>query len=169
MPLPFFRDGVPGEAQSVTPTEYGAVGTYVCFDGLFTDIPRRVVDAGAEVLLVPNMDAETWPAQERWQHADMAPFRSIELRRCAVRANGSGISQIIDATGRVTACRTHDDGSGIVLGEVYLLSERTAFVRGGYLLVQAAGIGFVVIVVWLTLSEWRGRIARRLGAEATGG
>jgi apolipoprotein N-acyltransferase len=160
VPLPFFRDGVPGRTQSVTPTEYGTVGTYVCYDGLFTDIPRRMVDAGAEVLLVPNSDDQTWPAQERWQHADMAPFRSIELRRCAVRANGAGISQIIDATGRVTACRTHDAGSGVVFGDVYLLSERTVFVRGGHLFAQAIGIGFMVVLFWLTLSEWRGRITR---------
>jgi len=65
VPLPFFYDGLPGRTQSVTPTEHGTVGTYICYDGLFTDIPRRAVDAGAEVLLVPSMDAESWPAQER--------------------------------------------------------------------------------------------------------
>ncbi|HVP12002.1 MAG TPA: nitrilase-related carbon-nitrogen hydrolase [Phycisphaerae bacterium] len=169
VPLPFCRDGVPGRTQSVTPTEYGTVGTYVCFDGLFTDIPRRAVEAGAEVLLVPNMDDQTWPAQERWQHADMAAFRSIELRRCAVRANGAGISQIIDATGRVTACRTQDDGPGIVLGDVYRLSVQTAFVRGGHLLAPAVGIGFVVIIAWLTVAEWHGRIKRRIGCRGIRG
>jgi apolipoprotein N-acyltransferase len=159
VPLPFFDDGVPGESQSVIPTEFGTVGTYVCYDGLFTDIPRRVVSAGAEVLLVPNMDAQRWPAHERWQHAEMALFRSIELRRCAVRANGAGISQIIDATGLVTACRTDGDGSGIVLGDVYLRSERSAFIRGGHLFAPIIGISFIAIVWWLTLSEWRGRMA----------
>jgi apolipoprotein N-acyltransferase len=159
VPLPFFRDGVPGrsQSQSVTPTEYGTVGTYVCYDGLFSDIPRRVVDAGAEVLLVPNMDEERWPAQERRQHADMAPFRSIELRRCAVRANGAGISQIVDATGRVTACRTHGDGSGIVLGDVYVVSERTPFVLAGHFFAPAVGIAFLAIAGWLTFSGWRAR------------
>jgi apolipoprotein N-acyltransferase len=105
--------------------------------------------------MVPNMDAQGWPAQERWQHAQMAVFRSIELRRCAVRANGGGISQIIDATGRVTASRTDDDGSGIVLGDVYLQSERSPFIRGGFLFAPTIGISFIAIVGWLTLSDWR--------------
>lgn len=165
VPLPFFRDGVPGRTQSVTPTDYGTIGTYICYDGLFTDIPRRVADAGAEVLLIPSMDAQDWPALERWQHADMSPFRSIELRRCAVRANGAGISQIIDAAGRVTACRTDADGSGVVFGSVYLSSERTPFVRGGYLFAQGVAIAFLATIVWLTASEWCTRIARCLAPQ----
>lgn len=161
VPLPFFQDGEPGRTQSVMPTDYGAVGMYVCYDGLFTDMPRHVVQAGAQVVLVPNMDDQSWPVQERWQHADMAPFRSIELRRCAIRANGAGISQIIDATGRVTARRTIKDGAGVVLGDVYLLSERTAFVRGGYLLAPAVGVIFALLVAWLTCRQWWARLAPR--------
>lgn len=161
VPLPFFQDGEPGRTQSVTPTPYGMVGMYICYDGLFTDIPRGVVQAGAQVLLVPSMDAQGWPAQVRWQHADMAPFRSIELRRCAVRANGAGISQIIDATGRVTARRTDEDGAGVVLGDVYLVSEQTTFVHGGYLLAPTVGIGFLLLVAWLTCRQWWTRLASR--------
>ncbi len=155
VPMPFFDDGEPGRTQSVTSTDCGAVGTYICYDGMFTDMPRHVVQAGAQVLLVPSMDARDWPAQERWQHAAMAPLRSIELRRCAVRANGAGISQIIDAAGRVIASRTDEEGAGVILGNVYPLSERTAFVRGGHLLALAAGIGLLVLVAWLSVrSLW---------------
>ncbi len=154
VPLPFFDDGEPGRRQTVIHTKYGVVGTYVCYDGLFTDMPRHVVQDGAQILLVPNMDAQGWPAQERWQHADMAPFRSIELRRCAVRANGAGISQIIDATGRVTARRTGEAGSGVVLGDVYLLSQQTPFVRGGYLLPPAAGVIFILLLIWMIIWQF---------------
>src|SRR5262249_49219793 len=87
VPLPFFIDGNPGKSQITAATPFGTVGVFVCYDGLFTDIPRRLADQGAELFLVPNMDPDRWPEQERNQHASMAPFRSIELRRCAARSN----------------------------------------------------------------------------------
>ena len=48
----------------------------------------------------------------------MAVFRSIELRRCVVRAASSGTSQIIDAAGHVRAQRTQNQDLGVLLGQV---------------------------------------------------
>lgn len=162
VPIPFFNDGAPGESQGVTPTPHGVVGSYVCYEGLFTDIARREADLGAEILLVPNMDPEPWPDQERFQHAEMAPIRSIELRRCAVRANSAGISEIVDATGSVIARRTKQQGPGILAGKVYAASDRTLFARGGFLFARAVGYTFVLAIVGLTLSEWAGGFRRRI-------
>jgi apolipoprotein N-acyltransferase len=161
VPIPFFRDGNPATRQEVAPTPYGRVGIYICYDGTFTDVPRRLVDLGAEVLLGPVMDVEDWPAQERQQHADLAILRAIELRRCVVRAASSGISQVIDAAGRVTAMRTKEQGAGVLQGSVYSNDETTVFVRGGYLFAPATGAGFLGIVVVLTGLDIRRRVMRR--------
>jgi apolipoprotein N-acyltransferase len=166
VPLPFFSDGNPGRTQAITATEYGKIGMYVCYDGLFTDIPRRIVAMGAEILLVPNMDAARWPDQERRQHADMAPFRSIELRRCAVRANSAGVSQIIDASGRVLAHRGSKEGAGAIYAPVYAVSERTLFVRGGYLFAQIIGIAYLTAILLVTGWGWYMAIAARLHRRA---
>ena len=115
---------------------------------------------GAELLLGPVMDVEEWPAQERWHHADMAPFRSIELRRCAVRAASSGISQIIDAQGRISRQRTQEEGPGIICGPAHFSSERTIFVRGGYLFANAVGLAYLAAIVGLTLADWWKKVAR---------
>jgi apolipoprotein N-acyltransferase len=160
VPIPFFHDGNPAESQEVIDTPYGRTGTYVCYDATFTDVPRRLVDMGAELLLGPVMDVEDWPAQERWQHADMAPFRSIELRRCAVRAASSGISQIIDTHGRIGRQRTREEGPGIICGPAYFSSERTLFIRGGYMFANAVGLGYLAAIVGLTLANWWSRVAR---------
>lgn len=169
VPLPFFSDGHPGRTQEVTRTTHGTIGTYVCYDGLFTDIPRRIVDLGAEILLVPNMDAERWPVRERWQHADMAILRSIELRRCAVRANSAGISQIIDAAGRVVAERSDREGPGLLFGSIYAVSERTPFVRGGYRFAQVVGIGYLISGAVLAGGLLLGRAVRRFGRTSAAG
>lgn len=159
VPIPFFRDGNPARTQEVADTPYGRVGIYICYDGTFTDVPRRLVDLGADLLLAPVMDVQEWPAQERQEHADVAIFRAIELRRCVVRAASSGISQVIDATGRVTAVRTKEQGAGTLFGSVYFVSERTPFARIGYLFAPIAGVAFLAGLAVLTALDLGRKVA----------
>jgi predicted amidohydrolase len=154
VPLPFFQDGNPARSQATFDTDRGCIGMYVCYDGLFTDHPRRLAALGAELILVPVMDPVRWPNQELWQHADMAPLRSIELRRCTVRAASSGISRIIDPAGRVIASRTREEGQGIISATVPMNSRRTLFVKGGYLFATVTGLAFLATVGILTLAQW---------------
>lgn len=162
VPLPFFVDGNPAREQHIVATPHGGVGMLICYDALFTDISRRLVDRGAQILLVPVMDAKRWPDQERLQHAAMAPFRSIELRRCAVRAASSGVSQIIDATGRVTAERSRQQGPGVLGGMAYAVNVDTIFARLGYLFAPLTGLLFLGAVAALTVGEWVTRIRKHL-------
>jgi len=163
VPVPFFDDGNPARSQETVETPWGRTGTYICYDATFTDLPRRLVDLGAELLLAPLMDPEPWPVQQRWQHADIAPVRSIELRRCAVRAASSGVSQIIDATGHVRRQRTREQGPGVICGPVEFCAGRTPFVRGGHLFATAVGAAFLLAVIGLTLADWWGKVRRRRG------
>ncbi|MBN1346406.1 MAG: hypothetical protein JXQ73_27205 [Phycisphaerae bacterium] len=165
VPVPFFDDGNPAKSLATFATPDGRAGIYVCYDATFTDIPRRLVDLGAEFLLAPLMDPERWPVRQRWLHADMAPLRSIELRRCAVRSASSGISQIIDATGRVCVQRTKEEGPGVLVGRIERVDERTVFVRGGYLFATLVGVAFLILVAWLTVGEWLAKIRARSGSR----
>lgn len=161
VPIPFFQDGNPATHQQVASTEHGTIGIYICYDGTFTDIPRHLASLGAELLLGPVMDPADWPEQERRQHADVAIFRAIELRRCIVRAASCGVSQVIDATGRVTAMRGKQQGQGLLFGKVRPHSDRTLFVRGGYVFAPAVCILFLIIVAAMTLDDWRKRLQRQ--------
>jgi apolipoprotein N-acyltransferase len=138
----------------------GKLGVYVCYDGLFTDHPRRLAEMGAEVFLVPVMDPRNWPEQELRQHAAMAPFRCIEQRRCAVRAASSGVSQVIEASGRVQAQRERGEGEGVLHGSAYMSGERTVFACGGYLCAPVVAAAFLAVVGGLTVEEWVRRIRR---------
>ena len=170
VPIPFADDGNPATTLATTPTPLGRVGTYVCYDATFTDVPRRSVALGAELLLEPAMDPKRWPPQQVTQHADIPPMRCIELRRCAVRAASSGVSQIIDATGRVVAERPRETGPGILTGEVYTVRDRTVFARGGYLFATGLGWVFLAAVLALTIADWASRAAgwRRSRRAAAG-
>lgn len=161
VPLPFFRDGNPATEWNTFVLPAGRAGICICYDALFTDWPRRSVASGAEFLLVPVMDPEEWPDKERWHHADMAVFRSIELRRSSVRAASSGVSQIIHSDGTVTAWRTKEEGVGVLTGMIRANDQKTIFVRGGYLLAWANGILFLAAVGVLTLLNWCDAVLRR--------
>lgn len=167
VPLPFFEDGNPARSLSPISTTLGSLGVCVCYDALFTDLPRRLIAQGAELLVVPVMDPSPWPAQENLQHADMAPFRSIELRRCAVRAASSGESQIVDAAGRVRSRRTRQDGKGVLFGTVCANTQRTLFARGGFVLAPTAAGLFLLAVVWLTGDDWLARRRFRRASPPT--
>ena len=171
VPIPFFSlDGNPATNQTVFETPYGDIGAYVCYDGGFTDVVRRLSELGAELLLGPVMNPEGWPVQQRWQQADMARFRSIEVRRCAIRAASSGVSQIIDATGTVRECRTQEQGPGILTGRVYLTDTMTPFVRGGYRFSDIVGWSFLIaaagVMICQSFSSTRKRL-RRLVSRST--
>jgi apolipoprotein N-acyltransferase len=161
--LPFAYDGNPARSHRVFQTRLGCIGMCVCYDADFTDVPQRAVDQGAELLLVPVMNPERWPVQQRLQQAQMARFRSIELRRCAVRAASSGISQIVEPSGHVRAERAQAAGPGILTGKVFFSTERTLFVRGGHHFATVLGISFVAAVFALTLAPWLAFLSRNRG------
>ncbi|MCP4591604.1 MAG: apolipoprotein N-acyltransferase [bacterium] len=158
VPLPFFIDGNPARAHEVFETAFAQMGMCICFDADFTDVTRRVVGLGAEMLLVPVMNPQGWPVQQRWQQAGMAAFRSIEVRRSAVRSASSGVSQIVGADGRVRGQRSGDEGPGVLYGTVRPNDESTLFSRGGHLIATSAGIAYLSVFGWLTVVDWRRKL-----------
>jgi apolipoprotein N-acyltransferase len=169
VPIPFFVDGNPAERQETFATPFGRVGACLCYDADFTDVSRRLVDRGAELLLVPVMNPADWPSGQRRQQADLAPFRSIETRRWAVRAASSGISQIVGPDGRVHGQRLQDEGPGLLVGRATCRAERTVFVRGGHAFAPIVGVAYLIVVAGLTAAEWRIKLRRRGDQSAASG
>ena len=134
-PVHFFNDGIPGRsAAAITLNRFsvGKIGTPICFDVDFQDIVRRMTDDGAEFLLVPTMDSEQWTARQHLQHAQLFRHRSAECGRWMAVAATSGVTQIIDDTGRTRASLPlmRED---TLAGDIYPVKKRTVFVRGGWM------------------------------------
>lgn len=76
--------------------------TPICFEDSFGYLNRDFINAGAQVIV--NMSNDGWsksvPAQ--MQHMAMAVFRAAENRRSVVRAGNSGMTAIIEPSGRIT-------------------------------------------------------------------
>ena len=77
-----------------------AVGPLVCFESTFPDMTRRLVDMGADVIVIQSA---TSSFQESWapeQHASLAAIRAVESGRTVVHATLTGVSTAFDPEGR---------------------------------------------------------------------
>jgi apolipoprotein N-acyltransferase len=92
-----FKIPVPGEAKKV------AFATPICFEDAFPGLNSTLVREGAEVLI--NLTNDSWSRRNssQVQHHVAALFRSVENRVYLVRSSNSGVTSVIDPTGRVVA------------------------------------------------------------------
>lgn len=144
----FFDDGTPGEIAGVVKTDLGMIGTPICFDCDYEDIVRTMVASGADFIVVPTMDAESWSVRQHDQHAELARIRAAENGRWVFVTATSGVSQLIDPAGHLHA-RLGAMEKGTVSGILRRESRMTFFTRLGWL---APWIVLTsAVVAWLAL------------------
>jgi apolipoprotein N-acyltransferase len=97
------RDTDPGRETRVFASALGTVGMEICFDTCYTGVTRRMAAGGARLIAMPNFDPPTPNGVLHRLHAAMLPFRAAENRLPFVRADPTGLSQVIDRDGRIAA------------------------------------------------------------------
>ena len=101
--LPRASRYVPGSSDALFALPSGTrIIPLICYEALFPALARRGVRAGGELIVNPVNDAWLGPGRGAYVHLALAAFRSVELRVPMVRATNSGLSVVIDATGRFT-------------------------------------------------------------------
>jgi apolipoprotein N-acyltransferase len=82
---------------------YGEIfaGASVCSENFFPDISRRFVLNGAKVLTNHTNDAWFFDTAAPYQHFTMNVFRAVENRKAVLVSANSGVSGIIEASGRI--------------------------------------------------------------------
>jgi apolipoprotein N-acyltransferase len=78
-------------------TEFGEIGTIICYDLDFTDTARKIANNGAQLILVPSGD---WPGIADKHYAHLV-FRAVENRVAMIKSDRSYDSAIIDPYGRI--------------------------------------------------------------------
>ncbi len=137
----------PGHAATVISTDFGPVGLEICFDSCYTGTTRETVAAGARLIALPNYDPPTPRGVLHRLHGAMLPFRAIENGVPFVRADSNGLSQIVDAHGRILA-QSPLYAPDVLVADVPLgTGTGTFFTRFGdwfaYLCLLAAVFGFL--------------------------
>jgi len=77
------------------------LGVLVCYEAIFPDLARDYVRQGADLLVNITNDAWFGRSSAPWQHLEMACFRAIENRVWLARAANTGVSALVDPTGKI--------------------------------------------------------------------
>jgi apolipoprotein N-acyltransferase len=73
----------------------------ICYEAIFPDLSRWAINQGAELLMNITNDGWFGATAAPYQHLQMARMRSVENRIWLVRCANTGISAVVDPTGRI--------------------------------------------------------------------
>jgi apolipoprotein N-acyltransferase len=155
VPIQFFDDGLPATGQSLWNSPWGKIGFCICYDLSYARVTDRLMQQGAQLLIVPTMDAEDWGRHEHELHTRVAPVRSVEYGIPIFRLASSGISQAVAGYGNVVATAPFP-GNVDMLSAKLRLPMRGSLPPDRYVAPLCVGITAVVLVALLFL-HWRDR------------
>jgi apolipoprotein N-acyltransferase len=152
VPVQFMKDGLPAPEQRLWESPWGKVGFGICYDASYTRVTDELIRQGAQVLIFPAMDITEWGRAEHELHARIAPMRAAEYSVPVFRLCSSGISQFVNAEGRVVS-------SAPFPGRAAMLSAQMELTAPGRLpldrplapssvVVTAALILFLIVDAW---------------------
>ena len=121
------------------------VGVAICYESVYGEYCTGYVRKGAKLLTVITNDAWWGNTPGYRQHFSYSRLRAIETRRYLARCGNTGISAIIDPSGRVLE-RTPWWRQAVLSGSVKLLDGETFFVRYGDI------VGRVSVFLFLLLA-----------------
>lgn len=153
-PVHFFDDGIPGTSAKAITTEFGKIGTPICFDCDYQDVIRKMVKDGAEFFLIPSMDAAHWSARQHEQHHMLFRHRAAENGRELAVASTSGVTQVIDSHGHIRD-RLPTLTEDILQSSISGKSHTTLFQHGGWLIGPLSLIASICYIFFQILKQKR--------------
>jgi apolipoprotein N-acyltransferase len=121
-------------------------GPAICYEIVFPQIARAQVLHGADVLVTITNDAWYDGTSAPQQHLNQARLRAVETDRYLLRAGTTGISALIDPTGRIID-QLPMNRQGIVRGTFQPRHSITPYVRFGDWFAWIACAASIVVVI----------------------
>jgi apolipoprotein N-acyltransferase len=109
---------------------WGNFGVLICYEAIFPDLTRQFVDRGANFLVNITNDAWFGKSSAPYQHLSMVTLRAVENRVPIARAANTGISALIDPSGRVVAS-TDLFTREVLSGKIRISSSSTFYSQWG--------------------------------------
>jgi len=155
VPVQFFDDGLPAQKQEVWNSPWGKIGICICYDLSYTRVTDRLIEQGAQLLIVPTMDLEDWGRHEHELHSRVAPVRAAEYGIPIFRLASSGISQAVSGEGNVIT-QTSLGTDGEILSAQLRLPRRGSLPLDRFLAPLCTSATGIVTAVLLFLN-WKGK------------
>jgi len=158
VPVQFFADGLPAREQRLWNSPWGKIGFCICYDLSYRLVADRLVQFGAQAIVVPTADEMSWGEREHRLHARVAPTRAAEYATPIFRVSSSGISQLIDARGRVLATAPFPGQGAIIEGRLEL--GRPGHLPLDHWLAPLSVFVTAAIILWVSAKTLLGKISR---------
>ena len=117
----------PGKKYPVFPISGARCGVLICYEIIFPQYACAYAKQGATVLVNITNDAWFGRTGATYQHLSTAVFRAVETRLPVIRAANTGVSAIIDQTGKINK-QTPVFIETLLTGTIPIFRERTFFV-----------------------------------------
>jgi apolipoprotein N-acyltransferase len=157
VPIQFFNDGLPARRQRTWISPWGRIGIAICYDLSYARVMDRLVEQGAEGLIIPAVDAQDWGVHEHQLHARIAPARAFEYGLPIFRLASSGISQLVDSTGSVLATASYPGQGEKIVGRFPMRSRGRMLPVDRYVAVPAVG-AVVALLLYLFFKNLEARL-----------
>ena len=123
-------DYEPGPGPTVFAIGDHRLGALICFESAFPAPARQYARRGADALIVLTNNRSYRRSANSAQHLAMGQFRAAETGRPLLQAAISGITAVVDHTGRVRS-ETRLFEPTVLLGEVQTYQGRTPYTIAG--------------------------------------
>jgi apolipoprotein N-acyltransferase len=155
VPIQFMNDGLPAPQRKVWNSPWGKIGIAVCYDLSYARVMDDFVRQGAQGLIIPTMDLQSWGKFERAMlHGRLAPVRSGEYGIPVFGVWSSGISQLTDQYGRVIATADYPGQGEMIAGPFDL--RQPGHVPPDRVLAMVSMVVTSLFVAWLAIERvWR--------------
>jgi apolipoprotein N-acyltransferase len=118
-------------------------------------VTDRLIKLGAQAVIVPTMDVFGWGVRQHELHALIAPVRAAEYGIPIFRVASSGISQLVEESGRVVA-KASCPGEGEIISGTLKLGQKGSLPLDRWLTPVAVAVS-AGLIVWSFLASIRGR------------
>jgi apolipoprotein N-acyltransferase len=139
-------DFTPGKGYYPLTLDGHRLGILICYEGILPEAARDYKRRKVELLVNITNDAWFGRTSAPYQHLSMTVFRAIENRLYLVRAANTGISAIVDPTGKILS-HTGIFERTTLKGDVKMIDEKTFYAAYGDLFVYLCATALVVLFI----------------------
>lgn len=136
-----------GNKMNVFNYENIHIGSSICSENFFSGLSRTLVNNGAQILTNHTNDAWFLDSAAPYQHFSMNIFRAVENRKYMIVCANTGISSVIDLTGKVLQKTQLNENINFSY-LVYQNSYKTIYDKLGNVLVYI-GLVFVSFIFFI--------------------
>jgi apolipoprotein N-acyltransferase len=137
----------PGTEFKPLPSNHTRLGILICYEGIFPEASREYKQGGAQLLVNITNDAWFGDSSAPYQHLSMTVFRAIENRLSLLRAANTGISAIIDPTGRILF-QTRIFERTTLKGRAIMVDEKTFYAAYGDMFVYLCVVALFIMSIF---------------------